>query len=55
MYRPWLVGQSLFSLLLTVIAIVMISGGGKGKVENKEPGKAELAVDISNKAKDGGS
>jgi hypothetical protein len=27
MYRPWLIGQSLFSALLTIIAIVMIMAG----------------------------
>jgi hypothetical protein len=31
MYRPWLIGQSLFSALLTIIAIVMIMAGAKGK------------------------
>jgi hypothetical protein len=35
MYRPWLVGQSLFSALLTIIAIVMITAGGKGKTERQ--------------------
>src|SRR4029434_7588093 len=39
MYRPWLIGQSLFSALLTIIAIVMIMAGGKGKAEKQEAEK----------------
>jgi hypothetical protein len=39
MYRPWLVGQSLFSTLLTIIAIVMIAAGGKVKGEKNEEAK----------------
>jgi hypothetical protein len=36
MYRPWLIGQSLFSLLLTVIAIAMITAGGNGRAKAQE-------------------
>jgi hypothetical protein len=36
MYRPWLVGQSLFSMLLAIIAIVMIMAGGNGKAKAKD-------------------
>jgi hypothetical protein len=44
MYRPWLVGQSLFSTLLTAMAIVMIASGGKSKAEKQEAEKPAPAV-----------
>jgi hypothetical protein len=43
MYRPWLIGQSLFSALLTIIAIVMIMAGGKRK-EQKQSAEKRLPV-----------
>jgi hypothetical protein len=52
MYRPWLIGQSLFSALLTVIAIVMIMAGGKGKAKGQE-GEG-LVVPVSAQKEGGG-
>ena len=52
MYRPWLVGQSLFSMLLTVIAIVMIMAGGKGKVKAQDGGSPVAPVSAQ---KEGGN
>jgi hypothetical protein len=46
MYRPWLVGQSLFSLLLTIIAIVVIAASGKAKAE-KENGAKPVPVAVA--------
>jgi hypothetical protein len=46
MYRPWLIGQSLFSTLLTVIAIVVIAVGGKAKAEKREGEKPAPTVDV---------
>jgi hypothetical protein len=53
MYRPWLVGQSLFSALLTIIAIVMIMAGGKGKTnaQKQEEEKPVPAASPANEAK----
>jgi len=51
MYRPWLVGQSLFSTLLTIIAIVMITAGGKEKAQKQEEGKPVPAASATNGAK----
>jgi hypothetical protein len=53
MYRPWLIGQSLFSALLTIIAIVMIMAGGKGKAnaQKQEEEKPVPAASATNGAK----
>jgi hypothetical protein len=53
MYRPWLVGQSLFSLLLTIIAIVMIIAGGKGKAHKQEEEKPVPAASAQEKGDNG--
>jgi hypothetical protein len=52
MYRPWLVGQSLFSTLLTVIAIVVIAVGGNAKAE-KENGTKAMPVAVAPAASKG--
>jgi hypothetical protein len=54
MYRPWLIGQSLFSLLLTIIAIVMIMAGGKGKTEKVSAEKAVPASSTTSNVSLGG-
>src|SRR4029453_13589064 len=53
MYRPWLIGQSLFSALLTIIAIVMIMAGGKEKTnaQKQEEEKPVPAASPANEAK----
>jgi hypothetical protein len=47
MYRPWLAGQSLFSPLLTIIAVVMIIAGGKGKEQKQSAEKPVPVVSAS--------
>jgi hypothetical protein len=54
MYRPWLIGQSLFSALLTIIAIVMIMAGGKGKTEKVSAEKAVPASSTTSNVSLGG-
>src|SRR4030095_1119466 len=53
MYSPWLMGQSLFSALLTIIAIVMIMAGGKGKAHKQEEEKPVPAASAQEKGDNG--